>query len=59
MNDPFYGLFVKEMTRCEHEENLQKSVLTKEESKKKRKIALEIVKKLRSKRDEDLANHKS
>jgi predicted ATPase len=52
MNDPTYGLFVKEMTRFEHEENLQKAILTKEELEKKRKLAAEVVRKLKSKRDE-------
>jgi len=52
MNDPSYGLFIEEMTRREHEENLQKLVLTKEEMQKRRKIAAEIVKKLKSKEDE-------
>jgi predicted ATPase len=52
MNDPSYGLFVKEMTRLEREENLQKPILTKQELEKKQKIAAEVVKKLKSKRDE-------
>ena len=54
MRDPMYQQFVDAMSEVEREEGLQKPVLTNEQRKKRRELALEIVRKMKGERSRTL-----